>query len=106
MYYKDKINTVNQEIGGILRTSQTYTPSTLGKSITMAAYMLYKASKANKVPDYKVIKDHSFISSESTVSAFRLLINEESWKNLTPLLEKYSSDTFHAAVFDNAASRC
>lgn len=103
MFTKEQINEVSWEIGNILRSAQSFTPQTAGKAITMAAYMLYKASKEKSVPSYIEIKKSTFITSASTVSAIRLLVNEESWNNLIPLLEKYSSDLLCASVLNNAA---
>ena len=103
MFTKDQINEVSREIGNILRSTQMFSPTTVSKSITMAAYMLYKSSRLNTVPTYDDFKNHTIITSRSTVSAIRLLVNKESWNKLISLLHKYSPDLFRLVVLDNAA---
>lgn len=107
MYSREQIKEASYEIMNIMRSSQLFTPDTMGQSVTMAAYMLYKASKANKGAhspqiSYEEIKYHKFIPSPGTVSAIRLLVNEESWNALQSLLEKYPADLFKAVVLDNS----
>ncbi|MBR0410018.1 MAG: N-6 DNA methylase [Eubacterium sp.] len=107
MYSKDQIKEINYEIAYILRTNQQMSSDTVGQSITMAAYMLYRASKtykgdvSNASISYEDIKNHKLISSKRTVSAIRLLVREEAWNALIPLLDKYSADAFKNVIFDN-----
>lgn len=107
MYSKDQIKEVTYEIAYILRTNQQMSSDTVGQSITMAAYMLYRASKtykgdvSNASISYEDIKTHKLISSKKTVSAIRLLVKEEAWNALIPLLDKYSTDAFKNVIFDN-----
>lgn len=107
MYSKEQIKEVNYEITNILRTHQQMSSDTAGQSVTMAAYMLYKVAKdykritTNFFFTYEDIKNHKLIKSESTVSAIRLLVKEDAWNALLPLLDKYSANTFKAVIFDN-----